>query len=82
MFYFSHDGRPPSLTAVQTIVSMSSWTMHHNEDLFPNSETFDPTRWIDPVNAKSLDKYLFSFGKGSRQCVGMPYVHPLFLLLQ
>lgn len=59
---------------------MSSWTMHHNEDLFPNSEIFDPTRWVEPAKAKFLDKYLFSFGKGSRQCVGMPYVHPLISL--
>ncbi|OJJ39848.1 hypothetical protein ASPWEDRAFT_49717 [Aspergillus wentii DTO 134E9] len=58
-----------------TVVSMSSWTMHHNEDLFPNSETFDPTRWTDPAKAKALDKYLFSFGKGSRQCVGMPLAY-------
>lgn len=65
----------PSLTTIQTIVSMSSWVMHHNEDLFPDSETFDPTRWVDPAKAKFLDKYLFAFGKGSRQCVGMPYVH-------
>lgn len=51
--------------------------MHHNQDLFPNPETFDPTRWSDPTKAKFLDRYLLSFGKGSRQCVGMPYVHSL-----
>ena len=60
------------LTCIQTVVSMSSWTMHHNEDLFPQSETFDPSRWTDPVIGKSLEKYLFSFGKGYRQCIGMP----------
>lgn len=48
--------------------------MHHNEELFPKWETFDPSRWTDPVMSKSLEKYLFSFGKGSRQCIGMPYV--------
>jgi cytochrome P450 len=51
---------------------MSSWIMHHNEDIFPDPEKFDPERWMDPDRAKSLDKYVISFGKGSRACVGMP----------
>ncbi|EAW08477.1 cytochrome P450 [Aspergillus clavatus NRRL 1] len=54
-----------------TVVSMSSWIMHHNEGLYPNSETFDPERWLNPVTYNTLDKYLFAFGKGTRQCVGM-----------
>jgi len=55
-----------------TIVSMSSWMMHRNEDIFPNAEKFDPSRWLDPVTARVLDKHLVAFGKGSRQCLGMP----------
>lgn len=49
--------------------------MHHNEDIFPDAERFDPNRWTDPATAKALDKYLFSFGKGSRQCAGIQYVY-------
>lgn len=60
---------------------MSSWMMHHNEDLFPDAEKFDPTRWTDPVQCKTLERYLFAFGKGSRQCVGMPYVFAVPKLL-
>ena len=56
---------------------MSSWIMHRDEHLFPEPEKFDPTRWTDPDVCKALEKYLLSFGKGSRQCVGMPYVLPL-----
>lgn len=48
--------------------------MYHNEDIFPSADTFDPTRWTDPATSRILEKYLFSFGKGSRQCVGMQYV--------
>ncbi|KAL4929232.1 cytochrome P450 [Aspergillus undulatus] len=54
-----------------TVVSMSSWMTHHNESIFPNAERFDPERWLDPKRAKMLEKYLYTFGKGSRQCVGM-----------
>lgn len=59
----------------QSVVSMSTWMMHHNEDIFPDAERFDPNRWTDPATAKALDKYLFSFGKGSRQCAGIQYVY-------
>lgn len=47
--------------------------MHHNEDIFPNADKFDPSRWLDPVAARALEKHLVSFGKGARQCLGMPY---------
>ncbi|GFF34720.1 trichodiene oxygenase [Aspergillus udagawae] len=54
-----------------TTVSMSSWMLHRNEDLFPNAEKFDPARWQDPATRNALEKHLFSFGRGPRQCVGM-----------
>jgi len=50
---------------------MSSWKMHRNPTIFPDPETFDPTRWLDPAKARYLEKYLVAFGKGSQQCVGM-----------
>ncbi|OJD15879.1 hypothetical protein AJ78_03897 [Emergomyces pasteurianus Ep9510] len=55
-----------------TIVSMSSWMMHRNENIFPDPDTFDPSRWLNPATSKILDRYLVAFGKGSRKCVGMP----------
>ncbi|KAL4782495.1 cytochrome P450 [Aspergillus varians] len=58
-----------------TVVSMSTWMMHHNENLFPDAERFNPERWLDPTRAKLLERYLFSFGKGSRQCAGMPLAY-------
>ncbi|KAI9766654.1 MAG: hypothetical protein M1839_004794 [Geoglossum umbratile] len=57
-----------------SIVGMSAWTVHHNEDAFPVPEKFDPSRWTQPGAAKRLDKYLVSFSKGSRSCIGMKYV--------
>jgi len=54
-----------------TIVGMSAWMMHRDPDIWPEPETFSPERWLDPVKAKKLDKYLVAFGKGSRQCIGM-----------
>ncbi|PLB45247.1 cytochrome P450 [Aspergillus steynii IBT 23096] len=54
-----------------TVVSMSSWTMHHDQNLFPEPEKFDPDRWLDADHSRYLERFLLSFGKGSRQCVGM-----------
>ncbi|KAL4797409.1 cytochrome P450 [Aspergillus venezuelensis] len=68
--YFEGYYAPPGI-----VVSMSSWMMHNDKNLFPNPEKFDPERWLDPARAKLLEKNLFSFGKGSRQCVGMPLAY-------
>jgi cytochrome P450 len=62
-----------------TIVGMSSWMMHRDSSIWPEPERFVPERWLNSAKAKNLDKYLVSFTKGSRQCIGMQYV-PVFFL--
>jgi cytochrome P450 len=54
-------------------IGMSSAIMHHNEDIFPNSDLFLPERWIDGCGnkRKDLEKYLLCFSRGSRQCLGI-----------
>lgn len=54
-------------------VSMSNGMMHHNESVFPGSHLFLPERWLneDGSRKKSLDRYLMSFNRGSRICLGM-----------
>ena len=59
----------------QTPISMSSLMMHHNEKIFPQSYKFLPERWSERDDGgKSLERYMVSFSKGSRQCIGMGYV--------
>jgi cytochrome P450 len=55
---------------------MSSWMLHQDELYFPNALTFDPTRWLDPLEARRIDKAFVAFGKGSRGCVGLKYPSP------
>lgn len=52
---------------------MTSVFMHENPDIFPNPLEFRPERWLEkrPEGAPQLDRYLVSFTKGSRQCLGM-----------
>ncbi|CZR63111.1 related to trichodiene oxygenase cytochrome P450 [Phialocephala subalpina] len=63
-----------------TPFSMCQYYMHQNETIFPSPNTFDPSRWLaDPVtgvmptapNGKLLTRYLTSFSRGTRSCLGM-----------
>ena len=54
----------------KTSVGMTSVLLHHNEQNFPNSNRFDPDRWLGEGGQK-LDKYMVGFGKGSRICLGL-----------
>lgn len=59
-------GLPPGIR-----VGAYFWALHRDEAVFPNPETWDPSRWMgaDDKN-RSPDKYLYAFGHGSRGCVG------------
>ncbi|KAJ5155936.1 benzoate 4-monooxygenase cytochrome P450 [Penicillium capsulatum] len=60
-------GIPPG-----TPVSQAVYFVHHDPSIFPSPETFDPRRWIQATEqGVNLRKYLVSFNKGSRQCLGM-----------
>ncbi|KAI1415432.1 cytochrome P450 [Hypoxylon sp. FL1857] len=56
-----------------TPIGMSSYISHHDENIFPNSHEFVPERWINDKGLKNttLEHYILSFSKGSRQCAGM-----------
>ncbi|KAL2061155.1 hypothetical protein VTL71DRAFT_7428 [Oculimacula yallundae] len=51
-----------------TPVSMTSYMLHLNPKTFPDPHAFIPERWIENPR---LSKYLVSFSKGSRQCLGI-----------
>ena len=51
-----------------TKVSMDAVLMHRHPQLFPQPDEFRPERWLDNPR---LDRYLVSFSKGARQCLGI-----------
>jgi len=60
---------------------MSSVIAHHNEKIFPDSYSFIPERWTDqPDGGRSLERYIVSFSKGSRQCIGQKCVLSLICI--
>ena len=57
-----------------SVVSMSAWVLHQNEDLFPEPEKFDPGRW-DPRRdsgeaVRARERALVPFSRGTRACIG------------
>lgn len=67
LFTDSSNGKEWSIPP-NTPVGMTSALIHHDESIFPNAASFVPERWLG--NAR-LDRYLVSFSKGSRQCLGI-----------
>lgn len=51
-----------------TPVSMTSVLLHQDESVFPNPQAFAPERWL---GRPDLNRYLVSFSKGTRQCIGI-----------
>ncbi|CZR61295.1 related to cytochrome P450 CYP3/CYP5/CYP6/CYP9 subfamilies [Phialocephala subalpina] len=63
------DGKKEWIIPPGTPVGMTSLLIHQNEAIYPNWREFRPERWIEDPR---LDRYLVSFSKGSRGCIGMP----------
>uniref|UniRef100_A0A0W0FEL6 Benzoate 4-monooxygenase cytochrome p450 n=1 Tax=Moniliophthora roreri TaxID=221103 RepID=A0A0W0FEL6_MONRR len=53
-----------------TIVSIANPFVHMNPEIFPDPARFNPERWLEDKD-HSLDRYLVSFGKGPRSCLGI-----------
>jgi cytochrome P450 len=51
-----------------TPISMTSTLVHQDPAVFPEPLSFKPERWLDNPR---LDKYMLSFSKGTRQCIGI-----------
>ncbi|KAL3494856.1 cytochrome P450 [Aspergillus germanicus] len=62
-----------------TTVHANQWAIHRDPELYPDPETFNPDRWLNPIYPtyrEPLDKYpclqnFSAFGFGRRICPGM-----------
>jgi len=55
-----------------TPVSQMNYVVNNDPKLFPKPLEFHPERWIEAEDSGiRLDRYMVSFGKGSRSCVGI-----------
>lgn len=65
-----------------TPVSMTAMDIHHDEQIYPDSRSYIPERWLNNPKTKdggNLNRYLVSFGKGARSCLGIKWVLSLYL---
>ncbi|ETS76939.1 hypothetical protein PFICI_10813 [Pestalotiopsis fici W106-1] len=54
-----------------TIVSISAYMVLFDESIWgSDAQTFNPKRWLSD-EGRQLDKYLVTFSKGARQCLGI-----------
>ncbi|KAL4810923.1 putative benzoate 4-monooxygenase cytochrome P450 [Aspergillus unguis] len=56
-------------------ISVTLPLLNENEEIFPEPYTFRPERWIENASSgsseKRLDKYLVTFNRGPRMCLGI-----------
>lgn len=55
-----------------TIVGINPWVLQHDAEIFPDPHSFRPERWLeaDPEHLALMDRSFFTFGAGSRACIG------------
>ncbi|KAI2782496.1 cytochrome P450 [Daldinia loculata] len=54
-----------------TVVGTSAWVLHRSQEIWgSDAEEFRPERWLDKENEGTLKRFFFSFGGGSRTCIG------------
>ena len=55
-----------------TPVSVMNYFVNNDPKIFPEPLEFHPERWIEAAEkGVRLDRYMVSFGRGSRSCVGI-----------
>ncbi|EAA35684.2 cytochrome P450 [Neurospora crassa] len=65
-----------------TEVSMTSYQITTNPEIFPDPHAFVPERWLGKENEMRLDKYMTVFGHGARVCLGMQLAYAeMYLML-
>ncbi|KAK2861481.1 hypothetical protein FQN49_004157 [Arthroderma sp. PD_2] len=56
-----------------TRVNAQAYSLHKNDDVFPNSDSWLPNRWLAPPGSPGLDemkRWFWAFGSGGRMCIG------------
>ena len=55
-------------------VSSMPYTLHRNPEVFPEPDTFNPSRWLSTHSSeaqlKEMHRWFWAFGSGGRMCIG------------
>jgi cytochrome P450 len=66
-------GLPPNVR-----VQAQAWSLHREASVFPEPETWRPSRWLErrnggdstPEHMREMQRWFWAFGSGGRMCVG------------
>jgi cytochrome P450 len=53
-----------------TRVSAQAYSLHRNEEIFPEPENWDPYRWTQGHGTSEMMKWFWAFSSGGRMCIG------------
>ena len=58
-----------------TIVGSQAYSLHRNEEIYPNPEEFTPERWlnVDKETELQMQRQFWAFSSGARSCIGQKY---------
>lgn len=56
---------------LQTIVGIQNYTIHLNEEAFPNAEEWNPDRWLAKEGEEQRKEAWVPFSVGPRKCIGI-----------
>lgn len=55
-------------------VSSNAYTLHRNQEVYPDPEEWAPSRWLPDTNSgealKAMRRWFWPFGSGGRMCIG------------
>jgi hypothetical protein len=59
-----------------TVCSMAPYSLHRNEDVFPEPLKWKPERWLidDKEKLVEMERWFWAFSSGARMCIGMQLV--------
>lgn len=69
-----------------TIIMLNQWSIHHNEDLWPDPFTFKPERFLNEAGKLYSNYHIFKkmpfipFSRGKRSCIGQHLALDLILV--
>jgi hypothetical protein len=67
-----YDGIPAG-----TVVQSYAYSLHRNEDIFPEPQKWKPERWIEasPEHLGDMRRWFWAFGSGGRMCIGSHFAY-------